>query len=254
MLRASSRWWPGLAARARWSSSWLVALTAALAAVPAAAQLIPATQITGYLTVGTDARSRGLSQIYDDSTAAEIGVGLDFPSGVFAGAALSNVSYVTGARWPEPREHLIKLYAGYRWRIANWQFGGSLGHYRYPDTTFDYDYSELTAAVSYRDRFFYDVSVTNDFMSLSRTALDHAIGFTWPLAGNVELSAALGKFESRGRAPSYTHYNAGFTKVLGAFSVDLRYYDTSREISTFSGTSGADNWVLSASYAMSLRD
>ncbi len=254
MPRARSFKRLGLAADASRAPSCVAALMVVSTAAPVHAQLNPATQITGYLTVGTDARSRGLSQIYDDSTAVEAGIGLDFPSRVFAGAAISNVNYVTGARWPQPRERLIKLYAGYGWAGSNWSLGASLGHYRYPDTTFDYDYNEVTLVVDYRDRLFYDLSVTNDFMAVSRTAVNHAIGVTWPLAGNIELSAALGKFDSRGLASSYTHHNIGFTKVLGAFSVDLRRYDTSREVSSFNGTSTGDNWVLSVSYAVSLRD
>ncbi len=229
-------------------------LLVALPASPAIAQLNPTTQVTGYLTVGTDARSRGLSQIYDGSTAVEVGMSLDFPSRIFSGAAISNVNYATGVRWAEPRESLIKLYAGYGWEGTNWTLNASLGHYRYPDTTFDYDYNEVTLVVGYRNRLFYDLSMTNDFLSLSSTAFNHSIGLTWPIAGNIELSAALGAFESRGRESNYTHFNVGATKVFGPFSIDLRYYDTSREIVAHYGSSAADNWVLSVSYGFSLRD
>ena len=221
---------------------------------PVVAQLNPTTQITGYVTLGTDARSRGLSQIYDGSAATEIGVDLGFPSRFFTGAAISNVSYPSTTQFAQPRERLIKLYAGYDWVRANWNLGAWLGHYRYPDTVVDYDYSELTFVVGYKNRLFYDVSVTDDFLSLSGTAVNHAIGFTWPFAGNIELSATLGRFEWRGPESSYTHYNVGITKLLGPFSLDLRHYDTSREIVGRIGSSLADNWVLSLSYAISLRD
>lgn len=254
MPESPKRRWPVFAACTGRSLLYRVAPIVALLASPVAAQLNPTTQITGYMTIGTDARSRGLSQLYDGSAAADIGVDLDFPSRFFTGAAISNVSYPSRTQFSQPRERLIKLYAGYDWVRANWNLGTSLGHYRYPDTTVDYDYSEVTFFVGYRGRLFYDISVTNDFLSLSRTAINHAVGFTWPLAGNIEFGVTLGRFESRAPELSYTHYNFGITKLLGPFSIDLRHYDTSRRIVGRIGSSLADNWVLSLSYAVSLND
>ncbi len=223
-------------------------------AFPAVAQLNPTTQVTGYLTIGTDARNRGLSQVLDDDMAGAIGIDIDFPSRLFAGAAISNVSYPGGMRWPDPPEHLTKLYAGYNWEGRSWNIGATFGHYRYADTAIDYDYNEFTLAVRYRDRLFYDVSVTDNFLWLSTTAINHEVGVAWPLAWNIELSVALGELQSRGPQPSFTHHNIGITKLLGPFSVDLRRYDTSREIVSAHGSSAADRWVLSLAYAFSLRD
>lgn len=244
----------GFAGRANGSRLSIAALIVALPASPVVAQLNPTTQVTGYFTVGTDSRNRGLSQVLDDDFAAAIGIDIDFLSRAFAGAAVSNVSYPSGLRWPDPPENLVKLYVGYSWEGTDWNVGSSLGHYRYGDTAFDYDYSEVTLAIGYRDRLFYDISVTDNFLWLSTTAINHEIGVSWPLPGNIELSAALGELDSRGPQPSYTHYNVGITKLFGAFSVDLRHYDTSREIISPHGSSAADEWVLSLSYALSLRD
>lgn len=229
-------------------------LIIALQASPVAAQLSPTTQITGYLTVGNDTRSRGLSQVNDDDTATEIGIDFYFPSRAFAGAAVSNVSYPTRTQSLEPRDYLIKFYAGYGWERSNWNISTSLGYYRYPDTLIDYDYGDLTLVIGYGDRLFYNLSVSNDFLASSNAAINHEVGITWPLAWNIEFSAALGEFDSRGPQSSYTHHNVGVTKLLGPFSVDLRHYDTSREIVGRWGSSAADDWVLSVSYAFSLRD
>lgn len=240
--------------RARSSSFCVAALAFALPTTSVVAQLNPTTQVTGYLTIGTDSRNRGLSQVLDDDFAAAIGIDVDFPSRFFAGAAISNVSYPGGLRWPDTPESLIKLYAGYNREGTNWNVGASLGHYRYGNTDWDYDYSEVTLAVSYRDRLFYDISVTDNFLWLSTTAVNHELGVSWPLPGNIELSAALGELHSRGPQPSYTHHNVGVTKLFGAFSVDLRRYDTSREIVSAHGSAVGGEWVLSLSYALSLID
>ena len=254
MFKTPPRRWPTSAAWAHNSATCVAVLITALPASPGAAQLKPTTQISGYLTVGTDSRNRGLSQVLDDDIAAAIGIDIDFSSRAFAGAAISNVSYPTGTRWSELPDHLIKLYAGYDWQGPNWNIGTSLGHYRYSDTAVDYDYSELTFSVGYRNRFFYDVSVTDNYVWLSTTAINHEVGVSWPMAGDFELSAALGELQSRGPQPSYTHYNVGLSKLLGPVSVDLRRYDTSRAVFSPHGSSAADDWVLSLSYAVSLRD
>lgn len=245
---------PRLAAHTNRSTIWTAVVIVAVQASPVAAQLSSTRQITGYLTVGTDARNRGLSQVYDDDTATEVGIDFYFPSRAFAGAAISNVSYPTRTQSLKSREYLIKLYAGYGWERSNWNITTSLGYYRYPDTTIDYDYSDLTLVIGYRDRLFYNLSVSNDFLSSSNAAVNHEVGITWPLAWNIELSAALGEFDSRGPASSYTHHNVGVTKLLGPFSLDLRRYDTSREVVGRWGSSAADDWVLSVSYAFSLTD
>jgi len=231
-----------------------VGLVLALISQQSVGQRPLSAELNGHVTIATDARDHGLSQLYDGSTSFRVGLDLALPSGLFAGAIASNVDYATEALSPQPRERLLELYAGYLWQRSNWSVTAMLGHYLYPDIAIDYDYTELAAVISYRGRVFYEVSYTNDYLSLGRKATAQEVGFAWPLPGDVELSASVGEFNFDGYAPRYTHHNIGLSKQFGPVSVDVRYYDTSRDIVSRLGTSVGDDWVLSVSYAINLRD
>lgn len=243
-LKATSR--RGSGAARRTAACLLCALGAA--AAPAAAQ--PQTsQINAYLTVATDARARGLSQL-DGDTAVRVGLDYEHARGFFAGGVVGNVSYAIDAGRARPREELLELYTGYLWRGAEWGFTGSVGHYDYPDTAFDYDYTELAAVVDFRDRYFYRVAYTDDLLSLGYRALGHELGVSIALPADFELGASLGRLDARDDPLEYTHYNIGVSRLVGRFGLDLRRYGTSREVVGYLGSSAAEQWVFSLSYAI----
>ncbi len=225
------------------------AVCAAAAAAPASAQP-PTAELTGYLTVATDVRNRGLSQL-DGTTAVRAGIDYQRAGGLFAGAVAGNVGYAVEAAPQRPRENLLELYAGYLWRRTDWSFAATLGHYRYPGAAVDYDYSEISTVVELRDRYFYRFSYTDDLMSVGNAAVSHEVGLNVALPADLELGVALGRSETRGGYPiEYTHYNFGISRLVGRFGLDLRRYDTSREIVSYFGSSAADRWVLSLSYSI----
>ncbi len=224
-----------------------LALCAVWAVAPAGAQP-PAPELSGYVTLATDARKHGLSQL-DDGAALRLGLDYQHAGGPFAGAVLGNVSYASEASRSEPRETALELYAGYLWRGGDWSFTGALGHYRYPGAAYDYDYSELSTVFEFRDRYFYRFTYTDDLLSTGNEASGHELGFTTALPADLELGASIGRFDTRGRY-GYTHYNIGLSKLVGRFGLDLRRYEASREIVGRYGSTAAERWVFSLSYAI----
>ena len=73
---------------------------------------------------------------------------------------------------------------------------------------------------------------------------------TFPLAWNLELSGALGRFDVDVTSDSeFTHWNVGLSKVARRVVLDLRYYDNDYELVTPLGDPSSDQFVLSVSYA-----
>jgi uncharacterized protein (TIGR02001 family) len=205
--------------------------------------------LEGYLTLSNDLRRHGLSQL---ATGASWQAGVDYEhaSGFFAGAAVANVEYALDARYAKPREHELAYYAGFGWERRRWSLHVSLGRYSYPDTSLDYDYDALSVSATFAGRLFYTASYTDRLYSSPYSARRHELGVAQPLQGNFEISAALGRFESQTIANgSYSHWNAGVSKILRRIGLDLRYHEASLGQVSYIGDPGGDRWVLSVSYA-----
>lgn len=225
-------------------------LALCLAAAADADAQPPTSELGAYLTVATDARARGLSQTAGDS-AVRFGLDYQHPGGFFAGGVLGNVAYEGAAGRRRPRDALVELYAGYLWRGADWGVTAALGHYGYPDTDVDYDHRELSAVVDFRDRYYYRFTYTDDLLAAGYAAATHELGIALALPAGLELGASVGRFRARGaRSLTYTHYDVGVSRLVGRFGLDLRRYDTSREVVDYLGSSTADRWVFSLSYAI----
>ena len=73
---------------------------------------------------------------------------------------------------------------------------------------------------------------------------------TFPLVWNLELSAALGRFDVDVTSTSeFTHWNVGLSKVARRVVLDLRYHDNDYELVTPLGDPASERFVLSVSYA-----
>ena len=146
-------------------SAWR--LVGVLAAATAGSQALAqdrAQGVTAYVTVANDFRQRGLSQL-DSGTSWQLGIDYEHSSGFFVGGFAANVEYAAEATWPEQRDYVVDYYAGYAWGRRAWQFNAALGRYTYPDTSFDYDYNELTLSTTFKDRFSYTAGYTDRLYS-----------------------------------------------------------------------------------------
>ena len=216
--------------------------------IPAQAQPV-GSSISGYVTVTSDYRRRGLSQSRGNAS-LQLGGDYQHRTGFFAGGWIATMEYVPGdVSGASSHQKEIGYYAGYGRRAGAWSFAATAGRYAYPDSVRDYDYNEASATVAYRDKLFLTASYTDDLFSRGASALNQEIGVTLPLPWRLELGATLGRFDSSDVDGRYTHWNLGlsktFTRRLG---LDVRYYETSGYFASPLGATTGDHWVVSASF------
>lgn len=201
-----------------------------------------------YVTLATDYLQRGMSQTSGDP-ALQLGVDYRHHTGLFVGAWASNVDYMTEQSRARPRDHEIDYYIGFDDRGDYWSWTVTLAHYSYPRISFDYDYTELSVGVSFKNRISYRAAYTDDLLSIGYQSLGQEFGARWPLPRNIELGFTLGHFRT-GDIPGgdYVHYNLGLSKLADAFTFDLRYYNTNYSLTTHIGRPADRRWVASFSY------
>lgn len=228
----------------------MVGLASATAAVSGAFAQDRAPGVTAYVTVANDYRQRGLSQL-DSGVSWQFGVDYEHTSGFFAGGLAANVEYVVEETFPEQRNYFVDYYAGYAWGRRDWRFNVALGRYVFPDASVDYDYNEVTFSTTFRKRFSYVAGYTDRLYSRPYSAWYHELGFAQPLRFDLELSAALGRFNADIPAyRNYTHWNVGLSKVIRRVALDLRFFETTAERASLLGDPAGDAWVLSVSYGV----
>ena len=210
----------------------------------------PSAGFSAYATLTSDYPNRGISQT-DESAALQVGVDYQHDSGFFLGAWISNVDFATERRRDEPRETELDYYVGYSWLRRNWSVVATLAHYSYPTTSVSYDYTEVSGAIEFRERFYYMLSYTDGLLSHENSALGHELGIGWPLPWSMQFGAAVGRFDSDElRGGAYDHWNVGISRPIRNFGLDLRYYDTDyNEVSPL-GTPLRESWVVSLSYQL----
>jgi uncharacterized protein (TIGR02001 family) len=238
----------------------LIAATGLLsAASPRADAQSAAPRISGYVTMSSDYRNRGLSQSRG-APSLRLGGDLQHRSGFFAGAWAASVRYHPPAsKYPsapaadETRRSEIGTYIGYHARTAAWSFATAVARYDYPGSDADYDYHELSGSVGYSDRVFFTASYTNDLFGWRASALNQELGIALPVGTSFELGASLGRFDADALGLKYVHWNAGVSKTVSRFGFDLRYYDNDQRQYGPLGAPAAGEWVLSASYGFKAR-
>lgn len=204
--------------------------------------------INGYLTVSSGYWRHGLAQA--DGPTLQLGVDYQHAGGFFTGAWAADVDYAADYSAEDARESVVDIYAGYHRRTADWSWTGTVGRYLYPGTGAEYDYTEWSATVGYRDRMFYTASYSHDFYGWERSSLNQEISFALPLHGDLELGGALGRFAVSGTNVDFTHWNLGLSKVVRWIVLDLRYYDSGYAGAGYLGDPAADQYVLSLSYGL----
>ncbi len=219
-----------------------LAVVALLAVDAASAQSRPS-RLSGYVTVATDYRNRGLSQT-DGAPALQAGVDYEHSSGWFTGAFASNVEYA--APYDE-RDVEVDIYAGYDWELDDWALTATLTRYVYDGA--QNEYSELAAGVRFRDRVYFTTSRTSGYVPGGLEMSNHELTLMWPLDRGLEFAATAGRARIEGVASSaYSHWNVGLSKLFSRVSLDVRFYDNDYEITTYIGGAHPDQWVLSVTY------
>jgi uncharacterized protein (TIGR02001 family) len=219
-----------------------------LAAPALAAAQDAAVGVNGYLTLGNGYWSHGLSQ--NDGFSLQLGVDYQHSSGFFTGGWAANVDYAVEYSQEQPRDVVADVYAGYHARAKDWSWTAVVGRYFYPGTAIRYDYDEVGATVGFRDRVYYTASYSPSFYAQGRSALNQELSLALPLRGDIELGATLGQFTIHDTNVDYTHWNVGVSKLIRRVVVDLRYYESGMDRTTWLGDPTANQYVISVSYAL----
>jgi uncharacterized protein (TIGR02001 family) len=230
----------------------LVVLLGLIAPGPVRSQ-DPVSGLRVSVAIASDYKRHGLSQT-NSEPAGRIAADFAHRSGFFVGAFVTNVEFESDRFYSKGRDLQASLYAGYLWRRADWATNVSLIQYRYPGFSIDYDYTEIAASVSFRDRYFFDFSRSNDYLSIQRTAYQYRAGLALPLIQDYELGLNAGIFRSSELfGTEYSYWDIGVSRALGRFALDLRYHDNSYGVSSLIGEDGNNRWVFSAAYSIGPR-
>lgn len=226
---------------------WMATLVACVThAIPAFAEIGPE-NFSAYATLTSDYRFRGISQSSRDP-ALQGGVDFQHENGFFAGVWASTIDFAAEAMRSNPRDIEINYYVGFNDRIAtNWAAVVSLVHYSYPDSSFDYDYTEFLAGIRYRDRAGLTVAHTEKVLGHDAPATDYEFDLVHPLGHRLDLSATAGFNDIKGAfGQSYTYWNLGLSKAKGRFTADVRYHGTSNDAQAIFGDDATrDAFVVS---------
>lgn len=205
----------------RWMSAGL-ALLLSQAAAPA--------EFKAYGVLTSDYVFRGVS--YSDAHPA-VQAGLDFSadSGLYAGAWASTVDLSGG---PNQRDAALNYYAGYHYAMNDdWTLDTNIVAYTFPGASgpVDYDFTEVSVSASYRDRYWLEYSYTPDLYHTNNSAQNLEVYGEWPLSKTLLFGAGAGVYDVAGLSgDDYSYWQAGITRPIGRWSIDLRYHQSSRAV------------------------
>ena len=223
---------------ARPGRGWACALLAAAAGPAGAASLTEGLSVGGSVAVTTDYIYQGLSQS-DGHGALQGDLHVGNAGGTFLGAWASSRDSDLQPGAPA----VLQLYLGHRFALSGaWSTTVSARSYYYIDAS-DYepsgDYFELSARVSYLDRWSFSVTaIPNavrywDYIRLSRSPAYVAdASLQWLLVGDLYFTAGAGYYYSTGtgegieRATGYAYGNAGFAYEHRGWRLDVGYFLT----------------------------
>lgn len=190
---------------------------------------LPAQELHGYLTLGSDYVLRGVSQSNGDPT---VQAGLDYlhRSGVFAGLFAARTDYPDSPFGSNPGDIELDAYLGFsRTAGRHWSWDAAALHYDFPDSFgFDYSYNELAANLHFRDLLRLGATVSNDAAASGASGWTAEFGARRAFGKRLQASGALGHYDfKRTGWEDYRYWDLGVSAVVGAFTFDVRYFDTS---------------------------
>jgi uncharacterized protein (TIGR02001 family) len=211
--------------RSRRDHGWLTAgLLVMLSQTAAPAEL----KAYGVLT--SDYVFRGVSYS-DGHPAVQAGLDVSADSGLYAGAWASTVDLTGG---PNQRDAALNFYAGFHYAVNDdWTLGSNVVAYTFPGASgpVDYDFTEVSVSASYRDRYWLEYSYTPDLYHTNNSAQNLEVYGEWPLSKTLLFGAGAGVYDvARLSGDDYSYWQAGITRPIGRWSIDLRYHQSSRAV------------------------
>lgn len=194
-----------------------------------------AQELHGYLSVVTDYVFRGVSQSDEEPT---LQAGLDYTHarGFFAGVFAARTKFPDTPFGTNQGGVEIDGYLGYRRNAGrDWSWDVAAVRYEFPDSTnFDYSYNELAANLHFRDGLRIGTTFSNDADAFGGNGWTAEVELRRPLGDRFLLSGSLGHYalELAGWV-DYQYWDLGVSAEAGAFTFDVRYFDS---------TSGAESF------------
>ena len=184
---------------------------------------------------------RGISQT-DDGPALQAGAGYSFSNGFYVGGWASNVDF------GESTDAEIDTFVGWNGDLNdNFNLDVQLVRYNYvgePDGV-DYAYNELIGKVSFAENYSATLGYTNDFLNSDTDSFYGAVGGSWTVGNEVNLTAGLGYTTVQGPEDGYLDYSVGVNRDFGPVNIGLGYIGTDSSGEDLFGEDNAeDKFVL----------
>ncbi len=184
---------------------------------------------------------RGISQT-DDHPAIQAGAGYSFSNGFYVGGWASNVDF------GESTDAEIDTFVGWNGDLnENLNLDVQLVRYNYvgePDGV-DYAYNELIGKVSFAENYSATLGYTNDFLNSDTDSFYGAVGGSWAVGNEVNLTAGLGYTTVQGTEDGYLDYSVGVNRDFGPVNIGLGYIGTDSSGEDLFGEDNAeDKFVL----------
>lgn len=184
---------------------------------------------------------RGISQT-DDHPAIQAGAGYSFSNGFYVGGWASNVDF------GESTDAEIDTFVGWNGDLNDtFNLDVQLVRYNYigePDGV-DYAYNELIGKVSFAENYSATLGYTNDFLNTDTDSFYGAVGGSWAVGNEVNLTAGLGYTTVEGPEDGYLDYSVGVNRDFGPVNIGLGYIGTDSSGEDLFGKDNAeDKFVL----------
>lgn len=184
---------------------------------------------------------RGISQT-DDHPAIQVGAGYSFSNGFYVGGWASNVDF------GESTDAEIDTFVGWNGDLNDTvNLDVQINRYNYvgEPSGVDYAYNELIGKATIAENYSVTLGYTNDYLNTSENSIYTAVGGSWGVGHDINLSAGLGYTSNSGPYESYLDYSIGIDRDFGPVNVALGYVGTDKKAEDLFGKDNAeDKFVL----------
>lgn len=187
---------------------------------------------------------RGISQT-DDHPAIQAGAGYSWSNGFYVGAWASNVDF------GDDTDAEVDTFIGWNGDLSDSvNLDVQLNRYNYvgePDGV-DYAYNELIGKLSFAENYSATLGYTNDFLATETDSIYVAVGGSWDVGNDINLTAGLGYTtvdEDLSSEDGYLDYSIGVNRDFGPVNIGLGYIGTDNSGENLFGKDNAeDKFVL----------
>lgn len=187
---------------------------------------------------------RGLSQT-DDQPALQAGAGYSWSNGLYVGAWASNVDF------GDSTDAEVDGFIGWNGDLGETtNLDVQLIRYEYvgQPSAVDYAYNELVGKLTFNEQYTVTLGYTNDYLNSDTDSLYTAVGGSWELGHDYNLTAGVGYTtvdDDISSENGYLDYSVGVNRDFGPVNISLGYVGTDGKAEDIFGEDVAeDKFVL----------